>query len=80
MQKNTPETSISYGRVRAAIWMNSGEKGPFRSVTFTRSYKDERGEYCSSTGFSALDLLNVIRCAVEAMSYISFHEKERIAA
>lgn len=80
MQKNTPEQTFRSGRVTAAIWMNSGEKGPFRSVTFVRSYKDERGEYCSSTGFSAWDLLNVIRCAVEAFDYISSQEREKIAA
>lgn len=60
MQKDIPEKTIKHGRVQAAVWANEGSKGLFRTVTFVRSYKDERGEYHSSNSFSLWDLLNIV--------------------
>ena len=38
-----PFHQIRVGSVRASLWENPSEKGPFLTVTFSRSYKDYSG-------------------------------------
>ena len=80
MDKKQPEKTIQYGRVKAAVWSNQGENGYFRSITLARSYKDDKGEYQNSNSFSLWDLINVIRCTLDAMTYMSPVDKEKAAA
>ena len=40
-----PATAFRFGNVNAAVWENTGEKGPFFSVTFSRPYKDAEGNW-----------------------------------
>lgn len=40
---NQPATTLRYGRIKATIWQNVSEKGPFFSTTFSRSFKDQSG-------------------------------------
>ena len=69
--QNTPVQSIADGRIKAAIWKNLGEKGNFYSVTFTRSYRDDRGNWHDTDSFSGTDLLIVGRLAVRAYDAIA---------
>jgi hypothetical protein len=58
--------------VSAAIWRNEGTKGEaFYSVTFKRTYKDERGKYQNSVTFNAGDLLLLAKVADLAHTEIS---------
>jgi hypothetical protein len=53
-----PIAKVSLHPVSAAIWRNQNQKGEvFFSVTVERSYKDDAGNWQSSTSFSAGDLL-----------------------
>ena len=69
--QNQPVKKINDGRITAAIWKNFGEKGTFYSVTITRSFKDEQGNYKDTDSFSGTDLLIVGRLAVKAYDAIA---------
>jgi hypothetical protein len=62
-KKSAPAAKLSLYPVSAAIWRNSNQKGTFYSVTFERSYKDEAGNYQSSSSFNAGDLLTLAKLA-----------------
>jgi hypothetical protein len=57
-----PATAFRSGNVNAAIWENTGEKGGFFSVTFSRPYKDAKGNWktSSSYGLNDLDALSFV--------------------
>ena len=54
-----PATAFRCGNVTAAIWENSGEKGSFFSVRFSRPYTDagRKWKVSSSYGLNDLDAL-----------------------
>lgn len=66
-----PLATIRDGALKAAIWKNLGEKGNFYSVTFTRSYRDDQGNWHDTDSFSGTDLLIVGRLAVRAYDAIA---------
>ena len=56
-----PETTIKLGQAQASIFVNEGDKGPFRTVTLQRRYKDETtGQWQSSNSYTATQLANAI--------------------
>lgn len=61
-----PLATIRDGALKASIWKNQGEKGPFYSVRITRTYTDEQGNYHDSDSFSGSELLRVARLASKA--------------
>ena len=65
-----PAAKVTLYPVSAAIWRNQNEKGAFYSVTFTRSYKDDAGNWHSSDSFNAGDLLLLAKVADLAHSRI----------
>ena len=54
---NPPIARIRRGRLSAAIWQQTTEKGNFYSFTLERSYKNDAGEYQSSSSFALSDAL-----------------------
>ena len=40
-----PATAFRSGNVNVAVWENTGETGPFFSITFSRPYKDAQGAW-----------------------------------
>ncbi|MEO1597606.1 MAG: hypothetical protein AAFR78_03550 [Planctomycetota bacterium] len=68
--QNQPVKKINDGRITAAIWKNFGEKGTFYSVTITRSFKDEQGNWKDTDSFSGTDLLKVSRLSLKAYDAI----------
>ena len=63
---NTPENTFRDGNLKATIWKNFGEKGNFYTVTLTRTYKDEDGNYHDSNSFSGSELLKLAHLANRA--------------
>ena len=53
---STPATAFRSGNVNAAVWENTGETGPFFSVTFSRPYKDGQGHCKTSSSYGLNDL------------------------
>src|SRR5260221_8224111 len=67
--KQRPAHEIRLGRIRAAIWANQGDNGPWYNVTLSRNYKDG-DEWKSSTSFGRDELLTLAKVADLANSWI----------
>lgn len=66
-----PTARIALHPVSAAIWKNDGNKGEaFYNVTFERRYRDDSGNWQSSTSFSSNDLLLLAKVADLAHSEV----------
>jgi hypothetical protein len=70
---NKPATTLRCGNIKATIWENVSEKGPFFSTTFTRSFKDQSGAWRNGTSFGLSDLEALLTVAREAKAWISTH-------
>lgn len=75
-----PAHKIRYGALEATIWKNDGEKGPWYSVTASRSYKQgEEWKQTNSFGFD--DLLPLVKLMDLAHTWIlERQQSERKAA
>ena len=65
-----PAAKVTLHPVSAAIWRNQNQSGVFYSVTFSRNYRDEAGNWKSSDSFSANELLLLAKVADLAHSEI----------
>ena len=70
---NKPANQLRCGNIKATIWENTSEKGPFFSTTFSRSFKDQSGEWRNGTSFGLNDLEALVSVAREAKEWISTH-------
>lgn len=68
---NTPIDTLRDGQLKATIWKNHGEKGNFYTVTITRTYKDDAGNYHDSDSFSGTQLLQVSHLAGRAYDRVN---------
>ena len=71
--KQQPEITLRCGNIRATIWQNSSEKGPFFSTTFSRPFKDQSGTWRNGTSFGLNDLEDLVTVARAAKKWISNH-------
>jgi len=71
MATNKPTETLRDGSLKATIWKNDGEKGPFFSVSLTRIYTDDAGNYHDSDSFSGSELLRIARLASRAYDRIA---------
>jgi hypothetical protein len=72
MTTNTkPAATIRDGALKATIWRNTGDKGEFHSVRFTRTWKDEQGHYHDSDSFSGAELLRLAHLATKAYDQLA---------
>ena len=67
---NKPIHKINLRTIRATIWCNDGQHGPWYSVEFSRSYKDTRGEWKDTDSFSGSDLVLLGKVADLAHTWI----------
>jgi hypothetical protein len=44
-----PATTLRCDNIKATIWQNVSEKGPFFSTTFSRPFKDQSGAWRNGT-------------------------------
>jgi len=70
-------TVLRCGNIKATIWQNVSEKGPFFSTTFSRPLKDQSGAWCNSTSFGLNDLEALMNVACEAKEWIAAHTLKR---
>ena len=71
MTSNTkPVHEVRFGAVKAAIWRNETDNGPRYNVTFKRIYKDDEGNWKSTSSFGVGDLLVVAKVADNAHTFI----------
>jgi len=64
--KQAPVAKVRCYPVQAAIWKNETAKGTFHTVTFSRTYKKENGEYGDTDSFSGAQLLQLAHVAQKA--------------
>ena len=64
--KNRPARTLQDGALKASLWKNHSKNGAFYSVTFSRTYRDDNGNYHDSSSFSGTDLLKLSRLAARA--------------
>lgn len=57
MAKPKPVSEIRDGAIYASIWRNQGDKGPFYSITWGRTYTDEADKLQSADSFGQGHLL-----------------------
>ena len=74
---NKPANTLRCGNIKATIWENSSEKGPFFATTFSRSFKDQSGAWRNGTSFDLNDLEALLSIAREAKEWISAHTLKR---
>jgi hypothetical protein len=70
---NKPANTLRCGNIKATIWENTSEKGPFFSTTFSRPFKDQSGAWRNGTSFGLNDLEALVTVAREAREWISTH-------
>ena len=76
MENNKPITIKAARGVRAKLWRNTSRKGEWFSVSISRVYKDDVGEFQDSQSFSRDDLLHVAYAAQKAFEYIVAKDDE----
>ena len=64
--KTKPINEIRLGRVRAAIWENTGSNGTWHKVTFSRLFKDKDNKWQNTDSFGKDDLLLLAEVARQA--------------
>jgi len=64
-----PATTLRCGNIKATIWQNVSEKGPFFATTFSRPFKDQSGAWHNGTSFGLNDL--------EAKEWMTAHTLKR---
>lgn len=69
-EKVQPVHAIRLKNVRGAIWSNRTESGTFLNVTFSRSYRDQEGNWHTTESFGRDDLLLLAKIADLAHSWI----------
>ncbi len=66
MERDRPKEVLRDGNLKASIWRNESEKGPFYAASFARTYQDQNGEPRDTHSFSGTDLLRVSELARKA--------------
>lgn len=70
---NKPANTLRCGSIKATIWQNVSERGPFFSTTFSRPFKDQSREWRNGISFGLNDLEALITVAREAKEWIVTH-------
>ncbi|MEM8773147.1 MAG: hypothetical protein AAGD92_15995 [Pseudomonadota bacterium] len=74
-ENNRPIETIRAGRIKASIWENQSESGSFLSVTFAKTYTDDRGKPRDTQTFSLSDVPTVAMVATR--TFWRAHELQR---
>jgi hypothetical protein len=74
---NKPANTLRCGSIKATIWQNVSEKGPFFATTFSRPFKDQTGAWRNGTSFGLNELEALVSVAREAKEWISTHALKR---
>lgn len=63
---NQPADVIRDTNLKATIWRNESEKGPFYATSFARTFRDQDGQLHDTNSFVAADLLKLSELARKA--------------
>ncbi len=77
-QNQPPFKTLRDGALKASIWKNTGKKGAFYSVLFSRTYKDDQGNLKDTDSFSNAELLRLANLATRTHNQIrEFREADK---
>jgi len=65
-ENQKPALTLTDGNIKATIWKQQGPNGSFYSAAFSKTYRDEQGNYHNSHSFAGTDLLKVSQLAQQA--------------
>jgi hypothetical protein len=68
--KQQPVHTVRLRNVRAAVWANRNDGGTYYTVTFSRSYRDQEGNWHTTESFGRDDLLLLAKVADVAHTWI----------
>ena len=74
---NKPANTLRCDNIKATIWQNVSEKGPFFSATFSRPFKDQSGARRNGTSYGLNDLEALVTVARDAKEWIAAHALKR---
>lgn len=76
--RKPPVYEARAGLLKATCWENAGDKGPWVSVTLSRSYRTggENGEWKSAQSFSKDDLLALAELLRHVWNELNFGESQ----
>ena len=74
---NKPANTLRCGNIKATIWQNSSENGPFFATTFSRPFKDQSGTWRDASSFGLHDLEALMNVALDAKEWIAAHALKR---
>ena len=63
---NQPVDVLRDTNLKATIWRNEADKGPFYATTFARTFRTDTGEYRDTHSFVAADMLKLSELARKA--------------
>ena len=69
--------TLRCGNIKATIWQNVSEKGPFFATTFSRPFKDQAGEWRNGISFGLNDLEAIMNVAFGAKEWMTAHTLKR---
>ena len=72
-----PANQLRCGNIKATIWQNVSEKGPFFSTTFSRPFTDQFGAWRNGTSFGLNDLEALVTVVCDAKEWIAAHALKR---
>lgn len=75
--KKEPANTLRCGNIKATIWENISENGPFFATTFSRPFKDQSGVWRNGTTFGLNDLEALVTVARDAKEWIAAHVLKR---
>ena len=77
--KQRPAYEARFGVLKATVWRQESDKGPWYSVVLSRGYQDQKGEWHSSQSFGRDHLLLVAKLCDHVHSWI-YQQMARDAA
>ncbi len=73
-----PEKMFRLGPVRASVFLNDSQSGPFHNIQVQRRYRDEQsGEWRSSDSFTAQHAASALVVLQHAVSYVLEREADK---
>ncbi|MBH0204174.1 MAG: hypothetical protein HP496_18220 [Nitrospira sp.] len=67
-QSKRPTTTLRCGTIKATIWQNGSEKGPFFATTCSRPFKDQSSAWRNGTSFGLNHLEALMNVALRQES------------
>ncbi len=69
--KNQPTETIRDGALKATIWKNQSDNGPYYTVNFGRTYTDDQGNAQTSESFTSGQLLRIAHLSTRAYDRVA---------